>query len=272
MDPRFLEHLYGGRKGCVKRLFDLGLLDPLCKRCKKEVTLKFVAKRFFPKTYCPECHHEVESCRNGSIFDAENILFIPAFLFILDSVLLRVPMNFIQRFSGLQPETARRYVGVVRKMMADTTRNLYRSWEGQLGGPGKVVEVDEAILTTNKNHVGRLQAKQGVLVFGITERDGGYKTVNEELYNYLVAKEAWRKTKERPGNNAGLRQPQTRRRGGTSTQQAEEALAEEKEMRQAVLGEEGEDGDDDWAEEAEEQAAQGTVPFRFNPDMEKAEP
>ena len=279
MDPRFLEHLYGGREGCIERLFDLGLLDPLCKKCQKRVKPRFVGKRFFPRTYCPECHNIVESCRNGSIFEAEKIEFIPAFLFVLDSVLLRTPMNFIQRFSGLQPETARKYVGVVRDMMADTTRNLYRSWEGQLGGPGKVVEIDEAILTTNKNHVGRLQAKQGVIVFGITERDGGYKTVSEELYAYLVAKEAWRKSKERPGNNGGLRPPQTRRRGGTNTQPAEEALAEEEEMRQVVLGEDDEeDGDDDWAEEAEEaeepapeHAAQGTVPFQINPDMEKAE-
>ena len=265
-----------GDKALFDRLFELGLLDPLCKRCRTKVNLKFVKGRFFPRTYCPNCHAEVESCRNGSIFDVENIENIPAFLFVLESVLLRSPMNAIQAFSGLQPETMRKYVGVVRKMMTDTTQHLYRSWEGQLGGPGKVVEIDEAILVKNKYHVGRLQAKQWVIVFGITERDGGKKTVDKELYDYLVAKNAWRTSKERPGNGGGLRPPQTRRRGGgIPTQQAAEALADDEDLPQVVLGDDDE-GEDDWAEEAEEpvpeQAAQqGAVGFQFNPDMERAE-
>ena len=152
-----------------------------------------------------------------------------------------------------------------------------------MGGPGKVVEIDEAIHTKNKYHVGRLQPNQGVIVFGITERDGGKKTVDKELYDYLVAKNDWRNSKGRPSNSGGLRPPQTRRRGsGTPTQQAAEALDDEEDLPQVVLGndDEGDDDEgDDWAEEAEdvqeptpEQAVQqGAVRFEFNPDLERAE-
>ena len=131
-----------------KRLFELRLLDPVCKECKIGiVSIKLEKGRNFPRTKCPNCNHEVESCRNGSIFDVKDVLYIPAFLFVFESVLLRVPMNAIQRFTGLQPVTMRKYVKTVRKMMVHTTQKMYKSWEGQLGGPWKVVEIDEAFVT-----------------------------------------------------------------------------------------------------------------------------
>ena len=282
MNPTITEDFWGGKEAMFKRLFELGLLDRVCKRCKRGiVNITFEKGRNFPPTYCRECHAEVESCRNGSIFDVENILNIPAFLFVFVNVLLRAPMSAIQYCSGLQPETARKYVDVVRKTMTHTAQKLYSSWEGQLGGPGKVVEIDEAFLVKNKFHVGRLQAKQGVIVFGITERDGGKKTVNEELYQYLRAKQAWRESKERPSNHGSLRQPQTRRRqGGTGSQQGGDdgRIELDDETRLVVLEDdveedaEGDDSDvEDFEEPAPEQAAQGGVHFQFNTDMEKAE-
>ena len=125
---------------------------------------------------------------NGSIVDIKNIQYIPAFLYVFECVLFHVSMEAIQSFSGLQPDTTRKYVKIVREMMTHTARKMYKSWEGQLGGPGKVVEIDDAFLVKNKYHVGRVQAKQNVIVFGMTERESPKKTVSEELYRYLKEK------------------------------------------------------------------------------------
>ena len=157
---------------------------------------------------------------------------------------------------------------------------MYQSWEGQLGGPGKVVEIDEAFLTTNKYHVGRIQAKQGIMVLGITERDGGPTRVdNVALYNYLLKKEEWRKNQEAARHRGGLRQPHTRRR---EAERGEEQIANDwveinEDTTVIVLGDQEDCGEMPEELENDEGLAQpvdsthtGTR-FEFNKDFENEE-
>ena len=186
-------------------------------------------------------------------------------------------MEAMVTVSGLQPETVRKYVDVVRSVMGNTTQKMYRSWEGQLGGPGKVVEIDEAFPVKNKYHVGRILAKQGVIVFGMTERTGGRTVVNDEgLYRYLVKKEAFKTAKELGQQPTGLRPPQTRRTGQPPGEAQEtDPSGLDADTQLLVLGEEdGPDPDQEEEDEIEDPSAvtaAGGAPFEYNANYERAE-
>ena len=213
------------------------------------------------------------------MFEKYGIEHMPAFLFVVESVILHTLMQAIITSSGLQPETVRKYVDVVRSAMRHATQKMYRSWEGQLGGPGKVVEIDEAFPVKNKYHVGRILAKQGLIVFGITERDGGRTKVDDVgLFNYLVKKEADKTKKELAKHPAGLRQPQTRRtraRRAVIEPQEPDTIVVDEDTQILILDEENGAGiDSPDPDENEEPVSIGRgeeTPFEINVDFERAE-
>ena len=152
----------------------VGLISSTCSLCGNQtLRFQFVKDRPFPKTYCYTCSRNVPSCRNGSIFDRLNILLIPTSIFIVNSFVVNMTIDAITTMAGIDVMTTRRYLWVIRDAMTRVVKELYRQWEGQLGGPGKVIEIDEAFLAKRKYGVGRIPKKGNMLVFGITERDGG---------------------------------------------------------------------------------------------------
>ena len=59
-----------------------------------------------------------------------------------------------------------------------------------------MVEVDEVFVVKRKYHVGKALANEKIIVFGITEREGGpVQVLNEELYNYIRKKERFKARK-----------------------------------------------------------------------------
>ena len=106
------------------------------------------------------------------------------------SVLSRVPVGATSELSGLDPDTTWRYIDEIRSVMTHTADYDYKDWERQMGGPGLVMEIDEAFLAKPKYNVGRKLSKDDVIVFGMTEREGGPTRVADvQLLNYILEKE-----------------------------------------------------------------------------------
>ena len=91
-------------------------------------------------------------------------------MFLMKCVVLRVSVEAAITLSGLDPDTARRYIDVIRSVMTHTADVLFKDWEGKSGGTGHVVEIDEAFLVKRKNHVWRKLSKDNVIVLGMTEQ------------------------------------------------------------------------------------------------------
>ena len=130
-------------------------------------------------------------------------------MFILKCFVTGSSMQLMNQLSGLTPQTTREYVNNIRTIMVDESKRMYRDWVGDLGGPGKVIEIDEMFVVKRKYNVGKRLAKEELVVFGITERDGcPVQILNDELYAYLVDKEDDRRkgpTKERSEEDATKR-------------------------------------------------------------------
>ena len=99
-------------------------------------------------------------------------------------------MQLMTQLSGLTPQTTRAYVINISTIMVDESKRMYRDWVGDLGGPGKVIEINKVFVVKRKYDVGKRLAKEELVVFGITERDGGpVQILDHEFYAYLVVKE-----------------------------------------------------------------------------------
>ena len=80
--------------------------------------------------------------------------------------------------------------------MVDEAKSMYEQWEGDLGGPGKVIEIDVVFVLKRKYNVGKRLVKEELVIFGITEREGGaVQILDDELYSYLVTKEEFKEQK-----------------------------------------------------------------------------
>ena len=56
--------------------------------------------------------------------------------------------------SGLDSETTRKCLNVVRESVSSFMREEYKSIEGKLGGVGKIIELDEMFAAKRKYNVG----------------------------------------------------------------------------------------------------------------------
>ena len=168
------EEYFGGNVLFYNSLLTLGFLNGVCSVChERTITLFFETGRSFPRTYCTNCSKRVPSCIHGSFFESKGISNIPAFFFVVECFILRLTLEATIILSGLNEKTVRKCLDVVRVVVNSSMEIRYKEMEGSLGGPGKIIEIDEMIATKRKYGRGRIPAKQCVLIFGMTELDGG---------------------------------------------------------------------------------------------------
>ena len=176
--------VFGGPKEVFNCLCMLGILNIECPKCHVDCHDYFLEDRNLPRLEC-SCGYEA-SCLTGSVFEKCKIRNVPAFLFVLKCFVLRVPRKAIVGLTGSKDDTIGKYLNVIRDALCQSFDQTSRDPSFMFGGEGKVVEVDEAFICHRKNHKGRIEAKEGVWVVGITEVDKStHRIENEELMVHL---------------------------------------------------------------------------------------
>ena len=256
---KITEEYFGGREQFYRNLMDAGLLSNVCSCGSDDLSLYFEKNLNFPRVYCRGCKKKCPSINNGSIFQRLGIVHIPAFIFLCNCFILNVPFEASVRLSGLDPGTARTYFSHVSVLIDIFIQHQNRGMEKSLGGDGKVVEIDEVFITKRKCNRGKMPAKGQIIMFGLTERDGGpVKVEDQELHDYLVRKEAYRSEQEALKERGGLRQPHERRRQRQENHQDQhvasdgaETFVTEGPFTRVIVWDEDDEGEDDAIEDVE---------------------
>ena len=76
-------------------------------------------------------------------------------------------------------DTIAKYLNVIRDAMCLGIDEAIRDPSFMLGGDGKVVEVDEAFVCHSKYHRGRIEAKEGIWIVGLTEVSDSSRQVTD---------------------------------------------------------------------------------------------
>ena len=180
---------FGGKDAVVAFLFDHGLLRTTCPECHRDGKLEDVVGMEFPRLCC-KCGYR-RSSKNATVLDDHGIGDIPLFIFVVKCFLLRISTKAIVELSGAHEETVHKYLKVVRSVLCSHFESEARNPDFMFGGPGKIVEVDEAFISKRKYGRGRRQPKEGIWVVGITEVDDPTQRIDdEELLRVMKKREA----------------------------------------------------------------------------------
>ena len=148
---KIAEEYFGGRDVFYRGLMNCGLILSTCGLCGSEkISIYFEEGMSFPRAYCKECKKRCPSLRRGSIFERYEIENIPAFVFVCNCFIARVPFEATVLLSGLDEWTVRRYLSHVSELIDAFITNQNRGTEGMLGGEGIIIETDEVFITKRK--------------------------------------------------------------------------------------------------------------------------
>ena len=277
---------YGGPIEFYESLMKLHLIGDKCCFCGSNgLWLSFEKCDMFPRARCNNCFKRPNSLRNGSIFQRFGINNIPGFMFVTNCFTLKIPFAASTVLSGLDEATVRLYITHIRVMVGEVVEKKYKEMEQNLGGEGKVVEIDECIVTKQKYGRGRIPAKAQMIVFGMVERDGGpVQVLDPELYAYLLRKNDYRKTMEAAKAGKGLRQaqepPRTRSNENDVVREADDEEFVVEGDFTTIINISDEIDDEDVFEELDEveavppqtnEAASTQAKFEFKDEMERRE-
>ena len=161
---------FGGERFWTS-LFDVGLLKrtcPLCATGEEVEVVAYESKNSIPYT---NCHvHGKRSCVANGFFGEEGIDDPAKFVFFVACVAKRMSKATIKALGGYCDRTMTKYQRIVERTMVKTIDDLVQNDQMKLGGPGKVVEIDEAYFTVEKYGMGREPAKK-VWILGMAEVD-----------------------------------------------------------------------------------------------------
>ena len=159
-------------KSLIQWLFQLGLVlelsGVLCKYCEKG---RFGLRKYssFSADQCcwgclnKACSKKV-SIRHGSCFSNSN-LSLETIVLLTYFWVYRAEQEFLEHKLGISHRTIVDWCNFSREICISSLENFSE----QIGGPGKIVEIDESKFGKRKYHKGR--KVDGVWVFGGIERD-----------------------------------------------------------------------------------------------------
>ena len=161
---------FGGRKKVMEGLFELGLLNDVCPGCNRKVHVQYEQGNIIPRIACTTCKSR-PSCATNTALQWNKIRDIPVFLFVARCFALHMSTAAMVSLSGADYRTVRDYIACIQKALCAKIKKMREDGELKLGGPGKVVEVDEMLACGRKYGRGRKLEKEGVWILGLTEVD-----------------------------------------------------------------------------------------------------
>lgn len=145
-----------------------------CRRHRMPRTLAVRADRQFPMWYCARCRDRVSSTA-GTIFEdcrlpiGQALVLVWCYSHGSSYEEARTACVFRSGEDGPTDRTISNWYGYLRDRMIDSVE-LLREVGGRIGGPGVIVQIDEALIGRRKYNRGRIVA--GTWVCGMIAADG----------------------------------------------------------------------------------------------------
>ena len=180
---------FGGRTKVFDFLFERKLLNKTCPSCGQERPIYFETGKTIPRFRCGPCKVRMYCTKNTAI-EWNMVRDIPLFIFVAHCFCECVSTKAIMALTGADYRTIQSYITTFREALCAAVKEKRRSGELMLGGPGKVVEVDEMFLSHRKYKRGRKLEKEGTWVLGLTEVDASSHPIeNPEALEKLIDRE-----------------------------------------------------------------------------------
>ena len=174
-----------------ENLIKLGLIKKQCPVCGCETDVAmYESKHFIPLAKCPD--HGKRSGLTKGFFAEEDIREPASFINYVRMYTRRMQRSDIQFIGGFSNDLMEKFGDIVETAMIRTVDNMIQSGDIKLGGPGKVVEIDEMCLSTAKYGSGR-RSEDEVWILGMVEVDAPVVTVVNTPVRLAVRAEAARK-------------------------------------------------------------------------------
>ena len=151
---------YGGKDKVFEKLFEVGILNSKCLVCNKEGSIEYEEGKTFPRVYCGR-NKKRTSCKVGTALSNKKIKNVPLFLFVTQCFCLHVGVMAIVARTGDDYSTVSKYINAVMDSMCACIKSAHSRGQLKLGGPDKIVEIDEMFLWHRKYGRGRRMAKEG---------------------------------------------------------------------------------------------------------------
>ena len=204
---------FGRRDDVLDKLFELGLLNKICQVHKCEVPIETDEAHTFPRLACPNCSSR-PSCVTNAALNWNKIRDVPLFIFVAKCFANHVSTTAMVSLTGADYRTIRGYISCIQKALCAKVKKMHEDGLLKLGGPGKVVEVDEMHPCGRKYNRGRTLEKEGVWILGLTEVDVASHPIENPAFLDQLRK------REEEREEAARQQQEKRKRSKTAKKAA----------------------------------------------------
>ena len=141
---------------------------PVCRRCRNNLNTNEARKKLHFSIRCTKCMQSTYLLEKHDLFEVKNIR---KFLFCLTKWLSNAKFSSIKSSTAITKRTWRNYKRICHNVLDAVLKRMKEGGKMKLGGPGRVVEVDECHLFTRKYGRGKPLANESLWVVGLIERD-----------------------------------------------------------------------------------------------------